>query len=164
MTAIQNGNLDKLAKALVNCDPNFVDESSGETPLSIASSLSISNSTIQQQIIVAIVNGGALLDFRTKDGRTSLHVAVQKSNFIALKTLLDLGASPNYPDTNGLTPLYYSVIHKANPKLTQLLLYEHASLGVTDQHGWQEIHHVRNIYFSNYLLVINVINFFFKIN
>ena len=142
MTAIQNGNLDKLAKVLVNCDPNFVDEASGDTPLSIAASLSISNSTTQQQIIVAIVNGGALLDFRTKDGRTALHVAVQKSNFIALKTLLDLGASPNYPDTNGLTPLYYSVIHKANPKLTQLLLYEHANLGIIDQHGWQEIHHV----------------------
>lgn len=147
MTAIQNGNLDKLAKALVNCDPNFVDESSGDTPLSIASSLSISNSTTQQQIIVAIVNGGALLDFRTKDGRTALHVAVQKSNFIALKTLLDLGASPNYPDVNGLTPLYYTVIHKSNPKLTQLLLYEHANLGVTDQHGWQEIHHVSIIIF-----------------
>lgn len=136
-----------MSKALVNCDPNFVDETSGETPLSLAASQTLANNntnanTALQQIIVAIVNGGALLDFRNKDGRTALHVAVQKSNFVALKTLLDLGASPNYLDANGLTPLYYTVIYKSSPKLTQLLLYEHATHGITDQHGWQEIHHV----------------------
>lgn len=141
LSAIQNCNLDKIAKSIVNCDPNFVDEATGETPLSLASASQSANTNLQQ-IIVAIVNGGALLDFRTKDGRTALHVAVQKSNFVALKTLLDLGASPNYLDANGLTPLYYSVIYKANPKLTQLLLYEHATHGITDQHGWQEVHHV----------------------
>jgi len=130
-----------VTKALVNCDPNFIDETSGETPLSLAAS-GQSTSSALQQVIVAIVNGGALLDFRTKDGRTPLHVAVQKSNFVALKTLLDLGGSPNLVDVNGLTPLYYSIIYKANPKLTQLLLYEHATIGITDQHGWQEVHHV----------------------
>lgn len=145
LSSIQNGNLDKVAKALVNCDPNFVDESSGETPLSLSAASQPQSSGTLQQLIVAIVNGGALLDFRTKDGRTALHVAVQKSNFVALKTLLDLGASPNYVDANGLTPLYYSVLHKANPKLTQLLLYEHATHGITDQHGWQEAHHVSDL-------------------
>lgn len=148
LSAIQNCNLDKIAKTIVNCDPNFVDESSGDTPLSLAASATANqqHQANLQQIIVAIVNGGALLDFRTKDGRTALHVAVQKSNFVALKTLLDLGASPNYLDVNGLTPLYYSVIHKANPKLTQLMLHEHATHGITDQHGWQEVHHVSCIH------------------
>lgn len=134
--------MDKVIKAIANCDPNFVDESSGETPLSLVAASSVQNGATLQQIIVAIVNGGALLDFRNKDGRTALHVAVQKSNFVALKTLLDLGASPNYLDTSGLTPLYYSIVHKSNPKLTQLLLHEHATHGITDQHGWQEVHHV----------------------
>lgn len=139
ISAIQNGNADKVTKALSNCDPNFVDDSSGETPLSLAAA---GTQQSLQQVIVAIVNGGALLDFRTKDGRTALHVAAQKSNFIALKTLLDLGGSPNLLDANGLTPLYYTIIHKSNPKLTQLLLHEHATVGVNDQHGWQEVHHV----------------------
>lgn len=144
LSAIQHGNLDKIVKALANCDPNFVDETSGETPLSLIAS-SPQTSASLQQIVVAIVNGGALLDFRNKDGRTALHVAVQKSNFVAMKTLLDLGASPNLVDANGLTPLYYSIIYKANPKLSQLLLHEHATLGITDQHGWQEAHHVSDL-------------------
>lgn len=142
LSAIQNGNLEKVVKALANCDPNFVDEATGETPLSLAAASQLSNSGALQQIIAAIVNGGGLLDFRTKDGRSALHVAVQKSNFVTLKTLLDLGGSANLVDSNGLSPLYYSIIHKANSKLTQLLLHEHATLGVTDQHGWQEVHHV----------------------
>lgn len=143
LSAIQNGNADKVAKALGSCDPNFVDDSSGETPLSMIASSQLANSAAQQQIIVAIVNGGALLDFRTKEGRTALHSACMQSNFIALKTLLDLGASPNYTDAHGLTPLYYTILYKANPKLTQLLLHEHATHGVVDQHGWQEVHQVR---------------------
>lgn len=39
-------------------------------------------------MIVAMVNGGALLDYRTRDGVTAMHRAVQASNFEAVKTLL----------------------------------------------------------------------------
>ena len=91
MSAVQNGNVEKVAKILLNCDPNFVDESSGDTPLTSASTCQSSTTSAVQRIIVCLVNGGALLDFRTKDGRTALHCAVQKSNYVALKTLLDLG-------------------------------------------------------------------------
>lgn len=45
-------------------------------------------------------------------------------------------------DSFGLTSLYYSIINNSNPKLTQLLLHEHSVIGVVDQHGWQEVHHV----------------------
>ena len=91
LNAVQNGNIEKVAKILLNCDPNFVDESGGETPLSCAAISQSSTTSAVQRIIVCLVNGGALLDFRTKDGRTALHCAVQKSNYVALKTLLDLG-------------------------------------------------------------------------
>ena len=93
MQAVQNGNLEKINKSLKNCDPNFVDDSSGDTPLTAAvSSSQISTTSLVQKVILALVDfGGALLDFRTKDGRTALHCAVQKSNYVALKTLLDLG-------------------------------------------------------------------------
>uniref|UniRef100_T1JX76 PDZ domain-containing protein n=1 Tax=Tetranychus urticae TaxID=32264 RepID=T1JX76_TETUR len=139
--AVANGNVEKIIKLLVNCDPNFIDEASGDTLLSlVAGNTSLSTST-SQRVIVALVNGGALLDFRTKDGRTPLHVAVQKSNYVALKTFLDLGASPNYRDAVGLTSLFYSILYSANPKLTQLLLHEHSIHGVADAQGWQEVHH-----------------------
>lgn len=91
MSAVINGNIEKVSKLLSNCDPNFVDESNGETPLSVAATCQSTTTSAVQRLIVALVNGGALLDFRTKDGRTALHCAVQKSNYVALKTLLDLG-------------------------------------------------------------------------
>lgn len=40
------------------------------------------------KMVMSIVNGGALLDYRTKDGVTAMHRAVQANNFEAVKTLL----------------------------------------------------------------------------
>ena len=39
-------------------------------------------------MLLALVNGGALLDYRTKDGTTAMHRAVQADNYEAVKTLL----------------------------------------------------------------------------
>jgi SH3/ankyrin repeat-containing protein len=59
-------------------------------------------------MLIALVNGGGIVDFRNRaDGSTAVHKAVIKNNIEALQTLLDLGASPNYKDLKGLTPLYY---------------------------------------------------------
>ena len=54
----------------------------------------------------------------------------------------DLGASPNYQDAKGLTPLYYSIIHNANAIITQALLHDHATIGSQDCQGWAEVHQV----------------------
>lgn len=151
LDAVNHGSVEKIIKLLVNCDPNFVDESSGETPLSLAASNTSLQTTTTQRVIVALVNGGAILDFRTKEGRTALHVAVLKSNYVALKTFLGLGGSPDCQDSNGLTPLFYSVIHKSNPKLMQLLLHEHATIGCADQQGWHEAHHACKLGLSGHL-------------
>lgn len=59
-----------------------------------------------------------------------------------LQTLLDLGASPNYKDSKGLTPLYYTVTQNADPKLCEHLLHDHSMIGVSDLQGWQEVHQV----------------------
>uniref|UniRef100_A0A2R5L8X2 Putative ankyrin n=1 Tax=Ornithodoros turicata TaxID=34597 RepID=A0A2R5L8X2_9ACAR len=133
---VANNNVEKVTKLCSRgIDPNFHCPDSGETPLTLASGLK--NPT---KVIIALVNGGALLDFRTKDGRTALHRAVEKNNLEALKTLLDLGASPNYKDARGLTPLYYTVVYNADPQLTELLLHDHAQPGTADPQGWQEVH------------------------
>ena len=39
-------------------------------------------------MVVSLVNGGALVDYRTKDGLTPMHRAVQANNYEAVKTLL----------------------------------------------------------------------------
>ena len=142
----QSANLMKLNKILLVCDANFLDEKSGESPLSLAisspqinsktgsgqnasancqtntipscpqsaslfnlqyhsmashnqltlqqtsaSDLSQSKAPLVERILLLLVKSGALIDFRNSDGQTPLHVAAMKSNFWALKTLLDLG-------------------------------------------------------------------------
>ena len=43
-------------------------------------------------MVISLVNGGAIVDFRNKlDGSTALHRTVAKSNIESLQTLLDLG-------------------------------------------------------------------------
>lgn len=51
-----------------------------ETPLTAATSLKQ-----PAKVIMALINGGALLDFRTKDGLTALHKAVERNNLEALR-------------------------------------------------------------------------------
>lgn len=60
-----------------------------------------------------------------------------------LQTLLELGASPDYKDSYGLTPLYHTAIVGGDPACCELLLHEHASLCCPDENGWHEIHQVR---------------------
>lgn len=53
--------------------------------------LSHSKAPLIERILLLLVKSGALIDFRDADGKTPLHMAAMKSNFWALKTLLELG-------------------------------------------------------------------------
>lgn len=50
------------------------------------------------ELILLLVKGGAHLYFRGKDSLTPMHRAAIGGNTEAIKTLLGLGASPNYRD------------------------------------------------------------------
>ncbi|XP_055926710.1 SH3 and multiple ankyrin repeat domains protein 2-like isoform X2 [Argiope bruennichi] len=133
---VNSGQVEKITKMCARgMDPNFHCPETGESPLTLATGLKQ-----PAKVIMALINGGALLDFRTKDGLTALHKAVEKNNLEALKTLLDLGASPNYKDSKGLTPLYYTLLHASDHQLTEILLHDHAFIGTCDPQGWQEVH------------------------
>lgn len=108
-----------------------------ETPLTLATKLKKCS-----KILMNLVNGGAILDFRTKDGATSMHRAVEHNNVEAVTTLLELGASPNYKDTKGITPLYVSITHQTDPVICETLLHDRAVVGIQDLQGWQEVHQV----------------------
>lgn len=58
---------------------------SAETPLTLAAHLDN-----MVEIIVTLKNGGAHLDFRSRDGMTALHKAARAKNQIALKVINDL--------------------------------------------------------------------------
>ncbi|KAB1269386.1 SH3 and multiple ankyrin repeat domains protein 3, partial [Camelus dromedarius] len=136
MDYIQLHSTDKVARLLdKGLDPNFHDPDSGECPLSLAAQLD--NAT---DLLKVLRNGGAHLDFRTRDGLTAVHCATRQRNAAALTTLLDLGASPDYKDSRGLTPLYHSALGGGDALCCELLLHDHAQLGTTDENGWQEVH------------------------
>ena len=59
------------------------------------------------------------------------------------QTLLELGASPDYKDSYGLTPLYHTAVVGGDPCCCELLLHEHAAVSCKDENGWHEIHQVR---------------------
>uniref|UniRef100_A0A3Q0SBH9 SH3 and multiple ankyrin repeat domains protein 3 n=1 Tax=Amphilophus citrinellus TaxID=61819 RepID=A0A3Q0SBH9_AMPCI len=136
MEHVHQKNVEKVSKWLEKgLDPNFHDSETGECPLTLAVQLEESC-----DLIKVLRNGGAHLDFRTRDGITALHRAVLCRNSAALTTLLDLGASPDYKDSRGLTPLYHSAMVGGAPYCCELLLQDHATIGMTDENGWQEIH------------------------
>ncbi|EDW77153.2 uncharacterized protein Dwil_GK22217 [Drosophila willistoni] len=136
LECINGGQVEKIAKMCAKgLDPNFHCSESGETPLSVATGAKKPN-----KLLIALVNGGALLDYRTKDGTTALHRAVEHDSLEAVSTLLELGASPNYRDGRGITPLYISITRKCEAKITESLLHDHATLGIQDTQGWNEVH------------------------
>uniref|UniRef100_A0A8V5FSS2 SH3 and multiple ankyrin repeat domains protein 3 n=1 Tax=Melopsittacus undulatus TaxID=13146 RepID=A0A8V5FSS2_MELUD len=136
MEYVQMLNVDKVCRLLEKgLDPNFHDPDTGECPLTAAAQLELSTDMLK-----ALRNGGAHLDFRTREGMTALHRAVRCRNHGALLTLLDLGASPDYKDSRGLTPLYHSAMVGGDPYCCELLLHDYARLGCVDENGWQEIH------------------------
>ncbi|KAK7919760.1 hypothetical protein WMY93_011044 [Mugilogobius chulae] len=137
---IQTGAVEKLAKVLEKgLDPNFHDPDSGETPLSVAMQAGLSVEGVR-----VLVQGGAHLDFRTRDGLTPVHKAVRAHNHTGLLSLLSLGASPDYKDRCGLTPLYHTVLTGGDTSCCETLLYYRAKLGTRDENGWDESHQHRD--------------------
>ncbi|XP_024605071.1 SH3 and multiple ankyrin repeat domains protein 2 isoform X2 [Neophocaena asiaeorientalis asiaeorientalis] len=136
MDYIQHRSVEKVVKMLERgLDPNFHDLETGETPLTLAAQLDD-----PVEVIKALRNGGAHLDFRAKDGMTALHKAARARSLPALKTLLELGASPDYKDSYGLTPLYHTAVVGGDPCCCELLLHERAAVSCKDENGWHEIH------------------------
>ncbi|XP_053111534.1 SH3 and multiple ankyrin repeat domains protein 3 isoform X4 [Hemicordylus capensis] len=136
MEYVQTLNVEKVSRLLEKgLDPNFHDPDTGECPLTMAAQLEYS-----VDVLKALRNGGAHLDFRTREGMTALHKAIRCRNHAALMTLLDLGASTDYKDSRGLTPLYHSAMVGGDPYCCELLLHDHAKVGCIDENGWQEIH------------------------
>lgn len=89
---------------IISCPPqsaslfNLTAQSIGKGPITRhtlqqtnISDLSQSKAPLIERILLLLVKSGAQIDFRNSDGKTPLHIAAMKSNFWALKTLLELG-------------------------------------------------------------------------
>lgn len=69
-------------------------------------------------------------------------LSLTHTGLLVRQMLLDLGASPDYKDSRGLTPLYHSVLVGGDPRCCELLLRHHAFVCCQDENGWNEVHQV----------------------
>uniref|UniRef100_A0A8C4GNS9 SH3 and multiple ankyrin repeat domains 1 n=1 Tax=Dicentrarchus labrax TaxID=13489 RepID=A0A8C4GNS9_DICLA len=137
MDYIQTSAVDKMVKFIdKGLDPNYQDSDTGETPLSLAVQCEPGGG----EPIRVLVEGGAHIDFRAKDGLTPVHKAVRGHRHTALLVLLSHGASPDYKDRRGLTPLYHTVLTGGDTSCCETLLFHRAKLGIRDENGWDETH------------------------
>lgn len=72
-----------------------------------------------------------------------MHKAAFLSIVDNVKALLELGASPNYRDPIGLTPLYYNMLTTdSHPEVAEMLLSEAADISIKDMHANEPLHQV----------------------
>ncbi|RNA05436.1 SH3 and multiple ankyrin repeat domains 3-like isoform X3, partial [Brachionus plicatilis] len=137
---------DKVARLLdKGLDPNFHTDL-GETPLSVAVGLGEPKATI-----MALYNGGAHLDFRSRDSLTPMHRAALVGNDKAVKTLLDLGAYADVADHRALTPLFHAVLNASPVATIEHLLAAGANPTVKDDNNWQQVHHACKLGLADHL-------------
>ncbi|KAI4795425.1 hypothetical protein KUCAC02_031419, partial [Chaenocephalus aceratus] len=124
MDLIQHNQVDKVLKLLERgIDPNYHDSETGESPLTFAAHLDN-----MVEMIKVLKNGGSHLDFRAKDGMTSLHKAARSKNHVTLTRILVVGGG--------------------DPGCCELLLNHHASVCCQDENGWHEVHqHLEHLLF-----------------
>ncbi|OMO50038.1 Major sperm protein [Corchorus capsularis] len=74
------------------------------------------------------------LDWRDKEGRTPLHLAVSKGNIECAKMLLKSGADENAKSNDGRTALYRAAAN-GNRRMVEILIEMDADPTIQDDHG-----------------------------
>mgnify|MGYP002621890428 CR=1 FL=1 len=103
-------------------------EKRGLTPLAHAASLDAPSA------VTALWRAGADINAPCRDGRTALHLAVEKNDERAVQRLLRLGAHINQTDKQGQTPLFEAAAHK-NAGMIDLLTSRGARIDHRDTQG-----------------------------
>jgi Ankyrin repeats (3 copies)/Ankyrin repeat len=93
---------------------------SGYTPLHYAC-----NSSVNNEVVLLLLEYGANPDARSNDKGTPVHWAVSTGNITKLEYLIQYGANLNIQDLKGNTPLHWAVHYKFLPAV--IFLIEHGS-------------------------------------
>uniref|UniRef100_A0A8B9IT36 SH3 and multiple ankyrin repeat domains 3 n=1 Tax=Amazona collaria TaxID=241587 RepID=A0A8B9IT36_9PSIT len=141
MEYVQMLNVEKVCRLLEKgLDPNFHDpDTGGETGFYREGRVLADAVVLCWGDLCAAVPGAPLAPFWARLSWCTVPEAQSEAPLL-LQTLLDLGASPDYKDSRGLTPLYHSAVVGGDPYCCELLLHDYARLGCVDENGWQEIH------------------------
>ena len=99
--------------------------------------------SIDMDVIRALIQGGADVEVRARDGRVPLHCAVEKGNRKATEELLRAGATIDVQDCYQQRPLHLaaSTVSGATPSaVLGLLLKKGAFPGIQDRYGRTPLH------------------------
>lgn len=126
----------KLLTSTRSFDPD-VQDGSGWTPLTIASSLKDNSG---EAVVELLLSKDADPKITTNTGATGLHFAVSKGNLEICKTLLKHGASARTKDKRGQLPIHRAAAVGSVP-LLKLLIENKSPLNATDMDGMTALHH-----------------------
>lgn len=133
-----------IVTALLEQSPQLLEarDQSGATPLLVAAG------HLQATVAESLIEAGADVNARDRDGATSLQRAIaagtdspseQAPRLAFVKLLLDRGADVNLADQQGLTPVHVAAA-KGRIEILASLAKAGASLTVQDQHGRTALH------------------------
>ena len=87
-----------------------------------------------------LLDHGASIHTRSKDGRTPLHLASQYDLWDVVMLLVERGADVDSQDNNNMTPLLCAIESGRNLSAAQLLLDCRASIDLRDKNGQTPLH------------------------
>lgn len=100
----------------------------GDTPLLYC--IKNEKSNLAQRFLDA----GADITKNAADGKTALHLAVEKGDLHSAQKLIEKGLDVNIKDSKGLTPLHYAAYYDKKD-LANLLIKNNADMYVESEHG-----------------------------
>ena len=90
--------------------------------------------------IKSLLNQGANVNVREKDGQTPLHYAAYLNNINIAKLLIDSGADVNVQDKDGWAPLRWAT-HNGHPEIAKLLIEYEADVNARDNFATSSLHY-----------------------
>jgi ankyrin repeat protein len=124
-----------LVEAMLDmgADVNATYEHYKITPLHIAVSKG------DQNIVEALLEKGANVEAKDKDGYNPLHIAVTKQNQKIVEALLEKGANVEVKDNYDQTPLHIAIL-KENKNIVEALLKHDADVEAQNKFGLTPLH------------------------